>query len=119
MNSPTDRRSEIRLQTQATIFVEICSAEPDKDSSPTILICSSLDISANGVQVQMDDEVPLGSILRLCADFGSSREPIYLIGETKWVTPCDDLFNIGFEILDAENSDIMDWKNLIVEKLDQ
>lgn len=114
-----DRRSELRLPSKATIFVEVCSASDNDEPSPTVIMCSSLDISANGIQVQMDSEVAVGSILRLCADFGSSREPIYLVGEAKWVSSSNDLFNIGFEILDAENSDISDWKHLIIEKLDE
>ena len=117
MNFLEDRRNEHRLADKTIIFVELCSATADNTTSPNIIICTSLDISANGIQIQMDKEVPVASILRLCADFGNEREPIYLVGEAKWVKPEGELFNIGFELLDAENSDFADWKYLVASKL--
>ncbi len=116
MTSIADRRREQRLSQQTTIFVEVCSAEPGSADQARVIICSSLDISASGIQVQMDHPVPVGSILRLCADFGSQREPLYLVGETKWLSQEEELYNIGFELLDAENSDISEWQQLVDEK---
>jgi hypothetical protein len=112
-----ERRSETRLDEKTTVFVEICAAEPGHNPDPKVIICTSLDLSANGLQVQMDSEVPVSSILRLCADFGRDKEPVYLIGEAKWVRPEGELFNVGFELFDAENSDIIAWKNLVANKL--
>lgn len=117
MNDSAERRTETRLFQQATIFIEVCSADFDDEQPAEVIICNSLDISANGIQVEMDKAVPTGSILRLCAEFLSGKDPMYLVGEVKWVAEQDDAFNIGFELFDAEGTDIIEWKNIIASQL--
>ena len=117
MSDIPDRRSELRLDEQATIFVEVCSASFDNKAPANVIICSSMDISANGIQVEMDQEVAIGSILRICAELSDSKQALYLVGEAKWVKPKDDHFSIGFELYDAENTDIAGWKEVIAALL--
>ncbi|MDG1772403.1 MAG: PilZ domain-containing protein [Oceanicoccus sp.] len=112
-----DRRSETRIDEKTKIFIEVCSASFDNTSPANIIICNSLDLSANGLQVEIDQEVAIGAILRLCAEFGDD-ETLYLVGETKWVKPAGEHFNVGFELYDAENTDIIGWKKLIAAMLD-
>ncbi|ARN73649.1 PilZ domain-containing protein [Oceanicoccus sagamiensis] len=111
-----ERRSETRIDEKTTIFIEVCSSSFDNTSPANIIICNSIDLSANGIQVEIDQEVAIGSILRLCAEFNDS-ETLYLVGETKWVKPAGDHFNIGFELYDAENTDIVGWKKLVASLL--
>jgi len=118
MTKADERRTETRIDKQTTIFIEVCSGDSDDNASPQIIICNSLDLSANGILVQMDNKVAIGSILRLCAELPDEETAMYLVGEVKWVTPCDDHFNIGFELYDAENTDIVGWKNIIAKMLD-
>ena len=117
MSTGSERRSETRIDEKTTVFIEVCSASFDNSAPANVIICNSLDISANGIQVQMDEEVPIGTILRICAEFGSSDHALYLVGETKWVKPEDDHFNIGFELYEAENTDIAGWKAVIARML--
>lgn len=117
MNDSAERRTETRLYQQTTIFIEVCSANFDDKKPAQVIICNSVDISANGIQVQMDEHVAMGTILRLCAEFTSGKEPMYLVGEVKWVGEQDEGFNIGFELLDAEGTDIIEWKNIIADQL--
>lgn len=112
-----EKRSETRLEQKTTIFVEVCSSSFDNSTPGSVIICNSLDISANGIQVEMDQEVPIGSVLRLCAEIHDSDQALYLVCETKWVREDGDHFNIGFEIYDAENTDIVGWKNIIADML--
>lgn len=111
-----DKRSETRLTEQATIFVE--TYDSSFSSGNKVIICSSLDISANGLQFQMDESPERGSVLRLYAEFNDQKIAMQLVGEVKWVVPEDEHFNIGFEIYDAENTDIIAWKQLIAHRLD-
>ncbi|MGK0441057.1 MAG: hypothetical protein ACJA0N_000853 [Pseudohongiellaceae bacterium] len=111
-----DKRSETRLNEEATIFVE--TYDNTQASGNKVIICSSLDISANGIQFQMDERAEIGSILRLCAEFHDQQATLQLIGEVKWIVPEDEFFNIGFEIYEAENTDIIGWKQLIAHRLD-
>ena len=116
-HSSDERRSELRLDEKTTVFVEVCSADFDNSTPANIIICNSLDISANGIQVEMDKAVPLGSILRICAELHESKQALYLVGETKWIKPEGDHFNIGFELYDAENTDIAGWKYVVAAML--
>lgn len=117
MSDYAERRTETRLYQQTTIFIEVCSANFDNDEPAQVIICNSVDISANGIQVQMDESVAMGAILRLCAEFASGKDPIYLVGEVKWVSKQQQGFNIGFELFDAEGTDIIEWKNIIASQL--
>lgn len=119
MLSSNDKRSEFRLKENVTIFVEICSAAHDNSSPANIIICHSLDVSANGILVEMDQAVAVGSILRLCVDIHGTEHAIYLVGEAKWVEQQGSSYNVGFELYEAENTDIVDWKQLIAQWLDQ
>ena len=116
-NQTQERRSELRLDEEATIFIEVMSASFDNDSPPNIVICNSLDVSANGIQVAMDDAIAVGSILRLGVDLGEDTDTIYLVGEAKWVSEDEDQYRIGFELYDAENTGIADWKKTIADRL--
>jgi len=114
MTDPSERRTEIRLNEDTTIFVEVCSGTLDNDEPPQILICNGVDISANGILVLMDERVPLGTILRLCVELEDTEQALYLVGEVKWVgEQPGGGFNIGFELYDAENTDIIGWKGAI------
>lgn len=112
MTTSQDHRIEVRLDIEATIFLELLSSESD------ILMCHSLDLSANGLQVMLDDPVEAGSICRLCIDI-KDRDPIYLIAEVKWQRPDkeEDATRIGFAIFESDESDILQWKKLVAELL--
>lgn len=117
MSNSTDKRSEIRVSEETTFFVEIHSQNDDESNDTKVIVCNSLDISANGIQLQMDTEVPTGSILRICADLKPGQKELYLVGEVRWIEKEDDHYNIGFELYDAENTDISGWKNQIASIL--
>jgi hypothetical protein len=116
--SADDRRSESRLDDRATIFVERLAAEYDQSRPASIVICRSVDISANGLQVRMDQPVPVGAILRLCAQFADNRKSLYLVGEVKWLREERGSWCIGFNLFESEQTDILAWKQLIAERLD-
>lgn len=112
-----ERRSEHRLDEHVTIFVERYAAEVDNSRSASIMICDSVDISANGVQVRMDQPLPVGTILRLCAQFSGGRASLYLVGEVKWQREEDGQYCIGFALFESEQTDIIAWKELIAGQL--
>lgn len=113
-----ERRAERRLTEQTTIFVELLAADYEHSEPPNISICSSIDISANGLQVCLDHPVELGSILRLCAEFPDQRKPLYLVGEVKWLHPKHGHYCAGFALFESEQTDIVAWKHLIAGHFD-
>lgn len=112
-----ERRSETRIVEKITVFVEARSASFDNSSPATIIGCNSLDMSATGIQIQMEQAVEIGTILRICAEFGETRKPLHLVGETKWVRSQDNHYNVGFELYDAENTDIDSWQKIVASML--
>jgi hypothetical protein len=114
----SDRRSEERLDEHVTIFVERYATDFDNSRPASIMICDSVDISANGVQVRMDQPLPLGTILRLCAQFSGGRASLYLVGEVKWQRQEEAQYCIGFALFESEETDIIAWKELIAGQLD-
>jgi len=117
MNDANNRRSELRIAEQATIFIELQSSDFDNSSPANILICNSIDLSANGMQIQLDREVPIGSIFRLCVDFSDKYDAVYLVGEVKWIKQLQDEFSMGFELFESEQTDIEAWKLMIAKRL--
>ena len=105
-------REDTRLDIEATIFIELQPS--DVDSPGSVIMCSSWDLSAHGLQVVVDDEIDIGTILRLCIDF-PTRDPIFLVAEVKWVQedPDCDGIRLGFLIFDSEDTDVAAWRLLI------
>ncbi len=111
-----ERRVELRMMAQAAVFVEICAADYETSEAGNISICSSMDISANGLQVRLDQPVLPGTILRLCAEFPDGREPLFLVGEVKWYRPDGEDYLAGFALFDSEQTDILAWKELVAAR---
>ena len=117
MQTSSDRRSELRIDAQATILLEVMSASYDNSSPAKVIICNSLDISANGIQIELDDKIAVGSILRLGVDLGRDIDTLYLVGEARWVHRDSEQYKVGFELYDAEGTDIANWKQTIADRL--
>ncbi|HUH38589.1 MAG TPA: PilZ domain-containing protein [Spongiibacteraceae bacterium] len=112
-----ERRTETRLHQQATVYVEVQASDYGDATPPRVVVCNSVDISANGLQVRMDDPLPVGTILRLCAEFHDAREPLYLVGEVRWLRQETEGYAIGFSLFEADQSDISGWKSLVASRL--
>lgn len=117
MRTDSERRSESRVDGRVTIFVERLAADYDGSRPASVIVCRSLDISANGLQVRMDQPVPVGAILRLCAQPPNGERSLYLVGEVRWVRIEGPLHCIGFSLYESEQTDIVAWKELIARHL--
>jgi len=108
-----NNRIETRLDLEETIFIEIIAS--DSTSAGSVIMCNSLDLSANGLQVIVDEEISVGTILRLCIDL-KDADPIFLVGEVMWQRPDAETggYRIGFSLFEAEGTDFDRWKELIV-----
>lgn len=114
-----ERRFELRLTEHATVFVERMAAAYDNSQPADIVICNSIDVSASGMRVRMDNPIPAGTILRMCAQFEDDRQPLYVVGEVKWQRREAAQYCIGFELFDSEQTDITTWKESIGRQLDR
>ncbi|MFT5012728.1 MAG: hypothetical protein ACJAX5_002792 [Patiriisocius sp.] len=98
------------------IKTEVLSAA--SASQPSVVMCNSLGFSANGIQVVVDEDIALGSILRLCIDM-PEQKPIFLVGEVMWQRADTGGICLGFLVYESDDSDIADWKQSIANRLNR
>lgn len=117
-SQPSDpQRSECRLTNQFTVYLET-HASPQADAQPAALVITkTVDISANGIQIVLDNKLPLQSILQLCLESSDSEAPFMLTGEVAWLRPQEKQMLTGFRLLESEDTDIIRWKEYIARCL--
>lgn len=115
-----NNRQEARLESIQTIFIEVHSTYPNTAENCRMVICNSLDISANGIRAQIDCELPVGAIYQLCVEFNEPPYRILLAAEVKWLRPAadEDEYEIGLAIFESDDTDIAEWKLLIADALE-
>lgn len=111
-----EERADTRFESQFTIFIERVSSSVDNSSPANVIVCNSLDLSAKGLQVVVDESIEIETILRLCLDI-KDRDPIFVVGEVKWQRPDTetDGVRIGFLLFESDDTDIDAWKQAIEE----
>lgn len=105
-----EQRQEYRLPRALTVFIELGDGAKEED----ILVASqSLDISANGLRVITDQELPEGSILRSSVCTADTR--FVLVTEVKWCSPWQNPgeYLVGLALFESEDTDIQQWKEFI------
>lgn len=112
-----NRRREPRLDGSLAVFVEVCAADPVDGTPAEIVACSGIDLSANGLQVELDRPLPVGSILRLGADARGDTPVMYVVGEVRWSRPTASGHAAGFSFYDSDGTDIIAWKQFIARQL--
>ncbi|MFT6117612.1 MAG: hypothetical protein ACI8PP_003353 [Candidatus Pseudothioglobus sp.] len=113
----SEYRGETRIELEETVFIEVIASTHGAPGN--VVICNSLDFSANGLQVVVDDDIAAGSIFRLCIDL-QDQDPIFLVAEVKWKRPdtSTDGFRLGFLLFESDDTDIDRWHALVGELID-
>lgn len=111
-----EHRQEYRLNTELTVFIELKAATTQQPA--IIVICNSLDISANGLRVIADQHIESGSILRCCVKNHDHTQQFILITEIKWSQPWENPneFLLGLSLFESEDTDIQAWKEFIAQE---
>ena len=118
MANEKDKRAQPRLDEHSTIFIETISASDTHSQQEAIVICNSLEISASGVRVWVDNELESGSILQLGIELPELEQPLYVVGEVRWCSPAPEPKNgyyAGFKLLESDGTDYEIWNQLIAE----
>lgn len=113
---PEQRRQHLRLPIESTTFIELLSPRLAQNDSGRTVTCKTANVSRGGLQVTLTEELPVGSILQIGVDLPDAETTLYLAGEVRWCLPSKDVqspWMAGFQILNAENSDIARWAELI------
>jgi len=79
--------------------------------------CKTMNVSRGGLQVVLQEDLGVGTILQIGVDLPGTEDTLYLAGEVRWCLPSNDAQNpwlAGFQVLNADDSDIELWAALIV-----
>lgn len=124
-----EQRQEWRKESEDTVYVELVSQSEDLVSQSCIMVCQVLDMSANGLKVNIDKAPPIGAILRLCIQIAKTSTRLFLSAEVMWVkdNATDEMIEpkslidlncqVGFSLYECEETDIQVWKNLIADRM--
>jgi Tfp pilus assembly protein PilZ len=110
------RRKHLRLPLESTTFIELQSPRMDQASSRRTITCKTMNVSRGGLQIVLEEELTVGAILRIGVDLTGANDTLYLAGEVRWCLPSKDAqdpWMAGFQVLNADNSDIERWVALI------
>ncbi len=121
MNNPTssEQRQEYRLNSRETVFIELASASHDGQQPEEILVSKSVDISANGLQVLVNQPLEMNRILQVAVSLEDLESPINLITEVMWII-ADETNNqwmVGLSLLDSDDTKLAEWKTAIARRL--
>ncbi|ACE85753.1 PilZ domain-containing protein [Cellvibrio japonicus] len=108
-----DLRQEYRLNARETVYLE----EPLDNGPATLLVSTSLDMSANGLRVIADCPLPEGCIMQACVQL-KTGERFVLVCEVKWNQPyeTDGEYLVGLSLFESEGTDIQKWKEMIAQR---
>ena len=120
MADPKSQRSQPRLDERDTIFIQTLDAADHPSEQDAIVICNSVEISATGLRVRIDDAIETGTILRLGVELQELEQPLYLVGEVRWCEPNTKGgggYNAGFKLLESDGTDYEIWRSLLEQMI--
>lgn len=113
---PDQRRKHLRLPLESMTFIELLSPRVGQAQSGKMITCKTINVSRGGLQVILAEELTAGAILQIGVDLPGADSTLYLAGEVRWCLPSSDEqqpWMAGFQILNADGSDIDRWVALI------
>ena len=113
---PEDHRCHERINLEQRVFIELVSPGVSSDEPGEIATCRTVDISAEGLQVHLDSELRVDSILQIGVEMPAGRETLYLAAEVVWCRPAQEPasgYSAGLRVLNANGSDVGDWRERI------
>ena len=111
------RRKHLRLPLESTTFIELMSPRAGDSEPGRLVTCKSLNVSRAGLQVSLGEKLTIGAILQIGIDLQESADTLYLAGEVRWCLANKSEHHpwiAGFQILNANDSDIDRWVEYIV-----
>ena len=118
--SKQELRSESRLAEETTIYVQTYATPEGEQDPKGFRVTKTVDISAKGIQIQLDTRIPVMSTLQLRLQIKDRSKPFLLTGEVRW-TYQDKVdakrHFIGFRLLDSSHTDNKEWQKYVNTRL--
>ena len=116
MSEKKDRRQHPRQARDERVVVQIVSSTRDTLPPGTVVRCSTKDVSAEGLRIQLDRQVPEGFLLELWVEISNHSSKFFLSGEVKWCRSLDDegkRYLVGVALSEGETEDLAQWRTLL------
>jgi hypothetical protein len=115
MSKNSNRRRHARQLRDERVVVQVASSTRDTLPPGSIVRCSTKDVSASGMRLQVNQRVPEGSTLELWVEASNHPTKFYLCGEVKWCRELDETerYLIGIELKDGETEDFNQWREAL------
>lgn len=110
-----DRRQHTRQPRDERVIVQIASSTRDTLPPGTVVRCSTKDVSAQGLRIQLDQQVPEGFQLELWVEVSNHPTKFYLAGEVKWCKVLDGAkrYLVGVELKEGQTEDFKLWREVV------
>lgn len=114
MRKRRERRRHRRLKQKERLCIQIIESDRVPALRGKTVYCSSVDISASGLQIELDREAPPGCVLDLWIEVKGRRGRIFLTGEVRWCTENQERgkYQLGIEIQAGDATQVQDWTAL-------
>lgn len=112
-----EQRGEYRIDSGEVVYIELEAAEDG--SASKILISRCVDISANGFQVVADEPLVVESIHQVCIQLDRPRCRLHMVAEVMWSRLYkgeDSEYSIGLRLYESQDTDIIQWKEVIAQR---
>jgi len=110
-----EKRGQPRLPRDGKVFIELRAPGTGADHGGQILRADSLDASASGLRLNLEQAVTVGSILTIGVELETMGETLQLAAEVVWCQPAaeEGCYHAGFKLHNGEDSDIEAWRALM------
>ena len=115
MSNRKERRQHARQPRDERVGVQIVSSSRDTLPPGTVVRCSTKDVSAEGLRIQLDQQLPEGFHLELWVEISNHPSKFYLAGEVKWCQELEDgkRYLVGVALSQGETEDLEKWRALL------
>ena len=115
MSENKDRRKHSRQSRDERVVVQIVSSTRDTLPPGTVVRCSTKDVSAQGLRIQLDQKVPEGFLVELWVEISNHPNKFYLAGEVKWCQELDEgkRYLVGVQLSEGKTEDLDLWQKVL------
>jgi Tfp pilus assembly protein PilZ len=115
MSNTKERRQHNRQPRDERVVVQIVSSTRDTLPPGTVVRCSTKDVSAQGLRIQLDQRVPEGFQVELWIEISKHPTKFYLAGEVKWCREVEEgkRYLVGVKLSEGKTEDLELWRKVL------